>query len=36
VIEKAKRTGIGAGMIGGEGVLGMATLGALTPCSRLT
>jgi nitrate/nitrite transporter NarK len=30
--EKAKRTGIGAGMFGGAGVLGTATLGALTAC----
>jgi hypothetical protein len=30
--EKAKRTGIGAGMFGGAGILGTATLGALTAC----
>jgi hypothetical protein len=32
VTEKAKRTEIGAGMFGGAGILGMATLGALTAC----
>lgn len=32
VTEKAKRTGIGAGMFGGAGLLGVAALGALTAC----
>jgi uncharacterized membrane protein YqjE len=32
VTEKAKRTGIGAVMFGGAGLLGVAALGALTAC----
>jgi uncharacterized membrane protein YqjE len=32
VTEKAKRTGIGAGMFGSAGLLGVAALGALTAC----
>src|SRR2546423_11090442 len=32
VTEKAKRTGIGAGMFGGAGMLGVAAFGALTAC----
>ena len=30
--EKAKRTGIGAGMFGGAGMIGVAAFGALTAC----
>ena len=32
VTEKAKRTGIGAGLFGGAGMLGVAAFGALTAC----
>src|SRR5947207_7170761 len=32
VTEKAKRTGIGAGMFGGAGMLGVGAFGALTAC----
>lgn len=32
VTEKAKRTGIGAGMFGGAGMVAVAAFGALTAC----
>jgi hypothetical protein len=32
VTEKAKRTGIGAGMFGGAGLFGVAAFGAITAC----
>ena len=35
VTEKAKRTGIGAGMFGGAGMLGVAAFGALTACDAV-
>jgi nitrate/nitrite transporter NarK len=32
VTEKAKRTGLGAGMFGGAGLVGVAAFGAVTAC----